>query len=67
MQNLIITIKTLIRDFVRTEAFQLAFSANKHLFRGRSVLQIGSGAGLLSLLACKAEVEKVVVVSGLLF
>ena len=56
-----------MRDFVRTGAFQLAFGTNKHLIKDMNVLEVGSGAGLLSLFACKAGAKKIISVSTLLY
>jgi type I protein arginine methyltransferase len=51
--------ETLIKDEVRTLAFYNAIYHNKHLFKGKTVLDIGSGTGILSMFAAKAGAAKV--------
>ena len=43
----------MLRDTARTEAYRLAIEKNVHLFEGKTVLDIGTGTGILSLFAAK--------------
>lgn len=44
----------MLKDSVRTRAYMNAITGNAHLFRGKTVLDIGCGTGILSLFAAKA-------------
>ncbi len=45
----------MLKDSVRTRAYMNAITGNAHLFRGKTVLDIGCGTGILSLFAAKAR------------
>ena len=51
--------RTMIDDYVRTGAYHRAITTNRHLFRDKIVLDIGSGTGILSLFAATAGAAKV--------
>ena len=48
-----------LRDRTKVEAFKEAIDRVKHLVRGKVVLDVGSGVGILSLLAAKAGAKMV--------
>lgn len=48
-----------LRDRAKIEAFKEAIDRVKHLVRGKVVLDVGSGVGILSLLAAKAGAKMV--------
>ncbi len=50
----------MLRDEVRTEAYRQAIIKNIHLFEGKTVLDIGTGTGILSLFAAKYGKAKMV-------
>ena len=54
----------MIRDKVRTEAYKKAMEQNKHLFKGKTVLDIGTGTGILSLFAAQCGAKKVYAVDN---
>jgi len=45
---------------VRTGAYQRAILQNRHLFEGKTVLDVGSGTGILCMFAAKAGAAKVI-------
>ncbi|XP_053949517.1 uncharacterized protein LOC128857788 [Anastrepha ludens] len=53
-----------LKDFCCINFYQAAIIQNKHLFRGRTVLDIGCGAGILSLFAAKAGAAHVYAVDS---
>ena len=50
-----------LKDRNRYNCFNESISRNKHLFKNKTVLVIGSGTGLLALIAAKGEPETVIV------
>ncbi|XP_055328481.1 uncharacterized protein LOC129581439 isoform X2 [Paramacrobiotus metropolitanus] len=45
--------RTMVNDAVRTGTFAMAFGRNYHLFKDKTVLDVGAGSGILSVLAIK--------------
>jgi protein arginine N-methyltransferase 1 len=50
----------MLKDEVRTLTYRNAIYHNKHLFKDKVVLDIGSGTGILSMFAAKAGARKVI-------
>ena len=53
----------MLKDEVRTLTYRNAMYHNKHLFRGKVVLDVGCGTGILSMFAVKAGAKHVYGVS----
>nr|XP_011426087.2 protein arginine N-methyltransferase 1 [Crassostrea gigas] len=50
----------MLKDEVRTLTYRNSMIYNKHLFRGKVVLDVGCGTGILSMFAAKAGAAKVI-------
>jgi protein arginine N-methyltransferase 1 len=50
----------MLKDEIRTRSYMDAILNNKHLFKGKVVLDVGCGTGILSLFAAKAGASKVI-------
>ena len=56
--------REMLSDAPRTRAYQRAIENNPSLIRGRRVLDVGCGSGILSLFAARAGAEKVLAIDG---
>jgi len=54
----------MLKDTVRTGSYRAAIVNNGHLFKGKTVLDVGCGTGILSMFAAKAGASHVVGVSA---
>lgn len=54
----------MLKDSVRTGSYKNAIVNNPHLFKGKRVLDVGCGTGILSMFAAKAGAAHVVGVSN---
>merc|ERR1712050_375861 len=50
----------MLKDEVRTLTYRNSMWHNKHLFKGKVVLDVGCGTGILSMFAAKAGAAKVI-------
>ena len=49
----------MLKDKVRTDAYKKAIDLNKDHFKGKVVIDIGCGTGVLSIFAARAGAQKV--------
>ncbi|KAI0025860.1 S-adenosyl-L-methionine-dependent methyltransferase [Xylariomycetidae sp. FL0641] len=56
--------ETMIKDAVRTDAYRDFIYNNKHLFKGKTVLDIGCGTGILSMFCARAGAARVIAVDA---
>lgn len=49
----------MLKDTVRTKTYENAICKNSHLFKGKTVLDVGSGTGILSMFAARAGAHHV--------
>ncbi|VDN44305.1 unnamed protein product [Gongylonema pulchrum] len=52
----------MLKDEVRTITYRNAIYHNKHLFKDKIVMDVGSGTGILSMFAAKAGAKKVIAI-----
>jgi len=50
----------MLKDEVRTRTYMRSILNNRHLFRGKTVLDVGCGTGILCMFAAKAGAKKVI-------
>jgi len=50
----------MLKDEVRTRSYMSAIEGNPHLFRGKTVLDVGCGTGILCMFAARAGASKVI-------
>lgn len=55
----------MLKDEVRTLTYRNSMFHNRHLFKDKVVLDVGSGTGILCMFAAKAGARKVIGVSVL--
>ena len=56
--------RTMISDSIRTDTYRDFIYDNKHLFQGKTVLDVGCGTGILSMFCAKAGAKQVIAVDN---
>lgn len=54
----------MLKDSIRTDAYRDFIYDNKHLFKGKVVLDVGCGTGILSMFCAKAGAKMVIAVDN---
>lgn len=57
----------MLKDQIRTLTYRNAMYHNKHLFKGKIVLDVGCGTGILSMFAARAGAKHIYGVRSLSF
>jgi len=60
----VIIVQEMMKDEVRTLTYRNSMYHNRHLFKDKVVLDVGSGTGILSMFAAKAGAKLVIGVSS---
>jgi len=59
-----VNLQEMMKDEVRTLTYRNSMYHNRHLFKDKVVLDVGSGTGILSMFAAKAGAKLVIGVSS---
>ena len=59
----VLSLQEMLKDEVRTLNYRNSMYHNKHLFKGKIVLDVGCGTGILSMFAARAGAKRVIGVS----
>ena len=59
----VLSLQEMLKDEVRTLTYRNSMYHNKHLFKGKIVLDVGCGTGILSMFAARAGAKRVIGVS----